>query len=348
MAEYEYPDLPSPPPPSVAVLDMDSILFKAAMAGETTWYIAKDGEGKEICRFDNAQAYKNWHEMLCDGMDFVHFYSGDPEQVAREVEYEIKDVKNCYRTFDNVIEEWLGYTGCEEWVGYIGKKTGARVFRYDLATIHPYKKGREGTRKPHYLESVRRYANRNPNIKTVRNDVEVDDRVLEIAEKMKHKACLGVSDKDGLQARGCWIMLMDQWDEPVFSSKRYVGTLWQEGKKVYGTSYLFHLFQLLKGDKQVDGIVGIPKFGDKKSLALLEEFSGVHLKHLPEAIRVVANEYKEYYGDEHIYQHCYSGEEVIASWRDIMEENLRLLWMKRHKDDVGQVIMKHVPQVGEI
>lgn len=343
MEKYEYPELPTPPPPATAILDMDSILFKAAMAGETTWYIAKEEDGREICRFNSALAYKNWLDNVEAGFDFEHFYQGDPDKITREVEYEVGDVKNCYRTFDNIIDEWLIHSGCEDWMGYVGKKTGARVFRYDIATIHPYKAGREGTRKPHYLEAVRKYANKNPNIKTVRNDVEVDDRVLELAEKMGHKACLTVIDKDGLQARGCWIMLIDQFDSPVFSSKRTVGTLWKEGGKVYGTSFLFHLFQLLKGDKQVDGIVGLPKWGDKKAYDLLEEFSGVHVKHLPDAILKVADQYKEHYGDSHSYKHCYSGEEVEASWRDIMHENVRLLWMKRHKDDIGEVIMKHVP-----
>jgi hypothetical protein len=345
----EYPELRTPPPPEKAIIDGDSILFKAAQAGETTWYVAVGEDGEEITRFDSAHNYKNWLETAKEfGLDVEHGYEGDLDKVERKVEYEIHDVEKCYKAFDKIVREWVRASGCEDYVVYIGKKSGAKVFRYDVATIYPYKHGRDDLKKPHHLEAVRKYARNLPNVTTVKGDIEVDDKVVAEAEKHKHRACLCALDKDSLQARGCYIHLVGQHEEPVFSSKKIVGRLWQEDKKIYGTGYLFTAFQMLKGDKPVDGIVGLPKWGDKKAYEALKKFDGVGLTHLSDVIYRVAELYYSVYGDEHKYNHCYTNEEITATWRDMFEENLRLLWMKRHRDDVGQSIMEHVPDVGNL
>jgi len=340
---YKKPKLKTPPPPEKAIIDGDSILFQAAQAGENTWYVAIGEKGEEIARFDSAHNFNNWLEVAkAFGKDMEYGYEGDLDKVEKKVEYEILDVRNCYKAFDKIVREGVKASGCNDYAVYISKRSGARVFRYDIATLHPYKYGRDQRRKPHYLEAVRSYARKQPNVITVRGVIEVDDKVVSEAERLKHKACLCTVDKDALQARGCHILLLGQMEKPIFSSKRIVGRLWQEGNKVFGTGYLFTAFQMLKGDKSVDGIVGLPGWGDKKAYEALKDFDGTDISYLPDVVDVVAKLYYEAYGDEYRYKHCYTGEEVVASWKDVFEENLRLLWMKRHKDDEGQDIMKYV------
>lgn len=343
---YKYPKLKQPPKPKIAIIDGDSILFKAASAGEKTWYVATDPDGNEITRFDSAKAYDAWLEELdILGFSLTAEYSGSVDELTRSIEYEILDVELCYKAFDHTVKEWCRMAGIEDYIVYIGKATGARNFRYDLATIHPYKKGRENTRKPHHLEAVRKYAASKSNVKIVRGAIEVDDRVVELAEKYKHNSVLCGLDKDSTQARGCWHLFVGFSDEPFFVSKKNVGNIKPEGKKIFATSFLRVALQLLEGDKSVDGIAGLPKYGPKKAYKLLQEFDGVDLQHLPEVFSTVAREYKKVYGGNHTYEHCYTGEPITRDWYEMFEENLRLLWMKRHKDDKGEHIMKMVEEL---
>lgn len=341
--KYDYPTLKEPPKPTILLIDGDSILFKAASAGEQVWYVAKDAEGNEVARFQSASSYKSWIQS-CEilGFDSVYGYEGDIESLTRETEYEYKDVKHCYDSFDKSVNEWLYYSGCEEWKMWIGKATGLKNFRYDIATIHPYKKDRDKMRKPYYLEQVRKYASTKPQVKVIKGSVEVDDRVVAEAEKLKHKCVLGFVDKDNTQAKGCYQLFMGYSDTPYFVTARSVGEIKMDGKKVWATSYLRVASQLLHGDKAVDGIVGLPKYGPTRAYELLKEFDGVHVKHASEVFVKVSEEYKKHYGDSHTYPHCYTGEEITRNWKEMFEENLRLLWMKRHRDDEGETIMNWI------
>lgn len=337
MTEFIIPKLKTPPPPEKAIIDLDSILFQAASAGQSIWYIAVDENGKELNRFDSAHAYDNYIQER-EFMDLPF------ENITRKSEIELHDVKRCYKAFDRIIKEWLIAADCTEWKGWMSSKAGQRVFRYQLASYFPYKHGREKVEKPYYLEDVRKYARKNPHTVTVKGAQEADDYVVANVEKLKHKGVLLGLDKDGCQTHGAYVMLMGQMDKPVFSSKKIVGKLWKEGKKVFGTGALFTCWQLLKGDKSVDGIVGVPGVGDVKAYNILEKYSGVCISHLPEAVRDVCVVYKDYFGEAHEYNHCYTGEPIVATWRDLFEENLRLLWMLRHKNDKGEFIMQHVPE----
>lgn len=344
--EYEYPVLKEPPPPEKLVIDGDSILFKSASAGEQVWYVARDENGEEIHRFDSASSYKAWIETCkAFGQDVDYGYEGDIENITRHIEYEIKDVESCYKAFDRTVKEWLLMAGCEDWVMWIGKATGMKNFRYDIATIHPYKKGREGTRKPHYLEEVRRYAAKKPQVKVIKGSVEVDDRVVAEAEKLRHKCVLGFVDKDNTQAKGCYQLFVGYSDTPYFVTARSVGEIKLEGKKVWATSYLRVASQLIHGDKTVDGIVGLPSCGPARAYEILKEYDGAHVKHAPEVFYKVAEEYRKVYGDSHTYLHCTTSESITRSWKEMFEENLRLLWMKRHRDDEGEVIMNWIKEM---
>ncbi|AHX01154.1 putative exodeoxyribonuclease [Nitrincola phage 1M3-16] len=337
-----YPTLKQPPPPEFAYIDGDSLIFMAsASVGEQVWYSAKTPTGEKIQQFTSAKEYERWIWELKEGFSFD--YKGDPDNLIREVEYEILPVNACYKEFDRLLKKYLKQSGVSDWKCYLSKASGLKNFRYDIATLSPYKGNRGDTRKPHHLEAVRRYALQNPKIITTRGSIETDDIVVANTEKMKHKAVLISQDKDSLQIMGSYVMILDQMTSPIFSSKKIVGRLENNGKKVVGTGALFLLFQMLKGDN-VDGIIGLPKWGDAKAFKLLDKYSGACISHLPEAVQDVAEEYKKHYGDVHTYTHCYTGEETSKTWREVFEESLRLLWMLRNKHDKGELIMQYVPE----
>lgn len=337
------PILKTPPRAKHLIIDGDSILFMASSAGEQVWYVAKTPDGEEVARLESARAYTNWlDEVKTFGADLTFGFEGDIETLERHTEYEQKGVEHCHKAFDHMIKDWLKKSGCETWTMYIGKATGVKNFRYGIATIYPYKHGRSDMRKPYYLEEVRKYASKNPNVKIVRGAIEVDDKVVAEAEKLKHFSMLGFVDKDNTQSRGCWQLFIGFSDTPFFVSKKDVGNIRPEGKKIFATSYLRIALQLLQGDKSVDGIVGLPMYGPKKAYELLRDFDGVDIQYTPNVFQTVAREYQKVYGEEHTYPHCYTGEELTRSWLEMFEENLRLLWMKRHKEDNAEEIMDMV------
>lgn len=344
MSEFIYPQLKQPPHPEIAIIDLDSLLFQAASSGEQVWYVAKDIGGNEVARFDSAKAHKYWlEEIELFGADPLYGYEGVIENLSRETIYEILPVENCYKSFDKMLKDWVKQSGCPKFKCWVSKKSGAKNFRYDIATLNQYKKGRENTRKPHHLEAVRKYAMQHPNVVKAVGKIEVDDLVVAVAEKYKHKGCLLSIDKDSRQVMGTHVMIIDQMEQPVFSSKKIVGKLDYDGKKVTGYGILFLLWQSLTGDT-VDGILGCKGMGKKKAYDLLSKYSGVCMSHLPEAVDDVCEVYKGVYGDSYKYNHCYTNEELQVSWQGVFTENVRLLWMLRHKDDKAEFVLDHLPE----
>ena len=333
--------------PKVCYLDGDGILFKSANAGEICWRLAIDKDGNEVARFDSVSAYNNWlFEIETFGCDNLHGYEGDSNDLTRKTEYELNDPKECEKVFKREVKKVIKATGCEEIRVYISKKAGTKVFRHKLATIHEYKKGRSNQRKPHYLEHVRKFARGLNGVIIVRGDIEVDDRVVELAEKGGRNACLAAEDKDSLQAKGCWVYHIGKHDKPVWSNPKIVGRIGKRGNgsvKVIG--WLSLMYQMMKGDKQVDGIVGLPNYGDKKAYELLKPFDNKPISELNKVVRVVLSEYFKVYGVSHSYDHWDGSGLIDASYKEIFEENLLLLYMRRFKDDSCREIIDIVDEI---
>lgn len=328
------PKLITPPPPEFGYFDLDSVLFKAAQAGQQVYYIAKDKNGETVAEFKSAEKYKNWIDSIeFLGSDLEYGYTGDAKDLTREVEYEIGDVKNCYRVFDKILNDWIRTSGCNDWVGYVGKSTGEKNFRYDIATLKGYKSGRNSNH-PHYLEKVRKYAASHPKIKIARGNVEVDDVTCGLAQRRGYKGCVVSVDKDALGCTNTHVFNPDVMSKPLFSSKKIIGRLYpDQNGKIVGFGTLFWLHQMIYGD-QVDSIPGCKGIGEKGSYKLLKDFDGVDAAYLPDAIRVVCEAFKNVYGDVYTYQHCSRwGEFVEASWRELAVEMSHLVYMKKNQKD---------------
>lgn len=337
--EYDRPVLKQPPPPELLILDMDSLVYQAALVAQTTEYAAIL-DGKEIGTFHSAKAFKIWQEDALEfGGDTLHGLSQeDMAKVVREKKTSLGKPEDAYKAFDRIVEQWFEASGCKKWIGYIGNDDSKSNFRYLEATRFAYKDSRS-TEKPVYLEDVREYAKKNPNIIISPAHLESDDRVVMHSQKYKHKCCIGFIDKDLLNTQGCYLFNMNTMEEPVFSSKKVVGTLEKTSGKVTGTGILHLLHQALIGDT-VDNIKCIPKVGPIKSYDLLGEFSGVDKKYTKDALQVVADVYKEVFGDTHEYKHVHTGKKVTVGWQDVLRENLTLLHMIRWEGDDVEWLME--------
>tara|TARA_Y100000593_G_scaffold94032_1_gene191315 strand:+ start:79586 stop:80629 length:1044 start_codon:yes stop_codon:yes gene_type:complete len=329
--EYDKPVLKQPPPPELLILDMDSLVYQAALVAQKTEYAAVL-DGKEIGTFHSAKAFKIWQEDSEEFGDTLHGLSReDMAKVVREKKTSLGEPEDAYKAFDSIVKQWFEASGCKKWVGYIGNDDSKSNFRYKAAQRFPYKGGRS-PEKPHYLKDVREYTKTLPNVRVSRPLYESDDEVVMLSQKYKHKCCIGYIDKDIANTQGCYLFNMNTMEQPVFSSKKVVGTLEKSGNKVEGTGVLHLLHQALIGDT-VDNIKCVPKVGPVKSYELLGEFSGADKKYTKDALQVVAGVYKETFGESHTYKHVHTGKEVTVSWQDVLRENLTLLHMIRWEGD---------------
>lgn len=330
--------------PTVCIYDADTLLFESASAGEQVWYVYKDENDKEVARFDSAQKGKNWlSEFEVFGCDPYFNFTGDPSTLTRHTEYEIKDVEDCYKNFDKGLKKILKLSGCKKIVAGVSKKSGEKVFRYDIATMREYKKGRSELRRPHYLEEVRKYARKHPNVVTPRGDIEVDDWVVIQGAKYGTKVCVAFKDKDGLQGFGFWLLHVDNHTKPVFSSDKIVGRIGERDGKVRKIGYLSLMYQLICGDT-ADGIIGLKGKGEKLAKELLFKYDNKPIELLPEVVGKVLRAYYNVYGLSYTYPHWNGSGELTRSYKDIFKENLILLWMRRFKDDNCEQIMKIVDE----
>lgn len=331
MTDYEKPTLKQPPPPELLILDMDSLVYQAALVPQKTQYAAVFN-GEELGLFDSAKEYKQWQsDSEAFGDVLFGLTEEDVPNVTRETKVTLGKPEEACKALDIILEQWFKASGCSDWIGYIGNDDSKSNFRYLTATRFPYKGGRS-TEKPVYLKETREYAKKNPKVRVSPAHLETDDVVVMVSQKYKHRCCLGYVDKDISNTQGCYLYNMNTMGKPVFSSKKIVGTLEKSDGKVEGTGVLHLLHQALVGDV-ADNIKCVPKVGPVKSYELLHEFSGVDKKYTKDVLQVVADVYKGVFGDDHEYKHVHTGKKVTVGWRDVLRENLTLLHMIRWEGD---------------
>lgn len=339
-----------PNKPSKVFLDLDMLLFEAASAGEKVQYDYLDPTGKVVATFDSAEKSKSWlEEFKSFGVDFEHNCECDPEELTRSDAYYVdKGIEHCYKAFDSKLKALLDDIKIEDWKGYVSAASGIENFRYSIATLFKYKGERGKSHKPIHLEATRKYAVKNPNITAPKIAFEVDDLVNAMALKYGENGMVYAQDKDCQGITGAWFYCPTNYDEPIYSDPSVVGKLELRGDgKVIGWGTLFWLWQCLASDP-VDNIKGCNKIGAKKAYKMLLPFSEQPASKLPEALVVVAKAFKKEYGEEYKYNHCYTGEEMVVNWYDVMKENLGLVMMLANQNDsVEKSILKYLDK-GEV
>ena len=318
--------------PEFGYIDGDAILFAAASAGEQVWYVYVDKDGNEVARFDEAAKGKSWVEMSKEfGCDVEFDYEGDFDDLIRETHYEVKDFSVCKKTFKSMIKQWVKQAKVDDYVVYISKSDGAENFRYKLATIEPYKKGRKDLRKPYYLEELRKWVFTQDKVRKGTGKVEVDDYVCAGAQKRGKKGCVIAVDKDCRQVSGCFFMVPEENEKPVFSNPKIVGRIGLNTKgKMIGFGNLFLLSQVLTGDT-ADTYSGCKKVGMKKAHDVLKPYHNAKIDQLENVIRDCCEIFESTYGYNYEYTNHHTDEKLTVSWKEIMIENLKLAYMLKNK-----------------
>jgi 5'-3' exonuclease len=171
--------------------------------------------------------------------------------------------------------------------------SGPKNFRKEVATLKPYK-GNRTQEKPKYYLEIRDYL-----VKTygaiVADNEEADDLmgIAQFAKPDKSTVICSI-DKD-----------LDMIPGLHYNDKK---------DRLYeinlGQAERFYHLQLLTGDA-TDNIPGVPGIGPKTAEKIIGDKAGI------DAFQAIQEEYKKYYG---------------ASAESAFEENSRLLWIRRTKD----------------
>lgn len=185
-------------------------------------------------------------------------------------------------------------------------------FRDSVATIKPYK-GTRKSEKPFHFDNITAYLLGNYRY-NLSNGLEADD-LLCINQYGRTDTIICSRDKDVRQCPG-WHYSWECGAQPSFGPTLVdnKGVIWKDGDKIRGVGTKFFFYQMLVGDS-VDNIPGCPKVGPVKAYALLAD-----LTTRKEHEQAVIDCYRAVYPD---------------SYRDMVEEQSKLLWMVREYNEDG-------------
>lgn len=145
-------------------------------------------------------------------------------------------------------------------------------FRYEIATVRPYK-GNRPPNKPYHADAIVEWLKTNHDY-VLGDNVEADDTM---GQAQTTETCIATIDKDLDMIPGMHYNFNTTdlyYNDEIGADE-------------------FFLTQLISGDS-VDNIVGIPKYGTKKAQKVVESFQGDHVG-LIEEIRAL---YEDHYPGE--------------------------------------------------
>lgn len=228
-----------------AVIDADSIVYKAGFAVETTVYevVAEDEDGfLHQLAFDDA----------VKGSEFLRdngLVSTGPATVTREAE----PIQNALQIVKTKLEEILDETHAGSYTVYL---SGPDNFRDDIATIKPYKGNRKEAHKPLHYDAIRAYLIEHWEA-VVSDNCEADDLCSINWYHVDYRTVTVGIDKD-----------LDQI--PGFHYNFQTRTHYEVHPTV--AEYNFWL-QVLTGDSS-DNVGGVWRMGDAKAAEWLDSYDG--------------------------------------------------------------------------
>lgn len=213
-------------------------------------------------------------------------------------------------------------TGSDRYTLYV---TEGHTFRYDIATVKPYKGTRKENKPWHYNNlSVYMKDILGCHIVTL---IEADDAMAIDHLNSGDDTIICSRDKDLRQIPG-WSYSWELGNQPAFGPEEVDPFGWIElsdnRKKINGTGTLFFCSQMLVGDA-VDNIPGLPKCGPVAAYDALHKCSDAE-----EAITRVLDMYRTRYDDTYMERALEQG---------------RLLWLLRDPIVEGKDIPLWTPEI---
>lgn len=200
--------------------------------------------------------------------------------------------------------------------------TEGPTFRYDIATVKPYK-GNRKAEKPWHYDNLTVYM-RDVLGATIVTHIEADDAmsIIQVAQNEfcgKPVTIICTRDKDLKQVPGWhyqWEMgAQGEWGPELVKKEGDGLTLNKKRSSVVGTGLPFFYSQVLQGDR-ADNIPGLPGCGAVKTYELLED--------LEDPASCVEDAYQDHYGDE---------------WEERLLEQGQLCWMTRRLHTDGKPVL---------
>lgn len=323
------------------IVDADKHLITAAKSVQEDYIEVTYNKTGETLEFPGVQAFWGKTKTLNgEALKWANFYgvdtSGDKKDLFTVTEKsrlrsDITDhLEEALKQFSYNVGAIKRLPYAEDYVLCIG---GEGNFRYDVAKTLPYKGARK--EKPIVFQDLKdRVFSQYKNKLDISNGYESDDKLGMYAAKNQahfrktgeYKYLLAYVDKDLKQLWGPWInfdRVEDgiQWITPLEACHHFC-------------------YQMLKGDKAVDNIQGLPDLApETKERYNLRKVKGcgdvaattilADCKTLQELLGKVVEEYKVYYKNPVTFVSESDGKEYTYTWKDYMNEVGRLIWMLR-------------------
>jgi hypothetical protein len=262
------------------------------------------------------------------------------EDFTYEDVQEPTNVRWATNALDSMIEKVLNKFDTTDYYGYVGK---GKVFRHDLATIKPYKDGRDTALKPLCIDYLKNYLVTQHNAKIIEK-IEVDDQVtIDTVEafaawKKGEREALVTScvDKD----YRCGPIHMYNMNDETYDTIDGFGKLWiqnsvtSSGKRkreVKGTGRIWLVHQVLSGDDadtyHANSACPETPWGEMSSYNLL-----CGCKDDKEAFEALVAGYKTLYPAPKIIT-GWRGNQIEVDWFYVASENWSLAKMLKKPDE---------------
>ena len=190
-----------------------------------------------------------------------------------------------------------GETGSEECTGYI---TEGRTFRFDIATVKPYK-GTRKSNKPWHFNNLTVYMRDILGARVI-TEIEADDAMAIDHVNSEDETVLCSRDKDLRQVPGMffsWELGRQPSFGPVMIDEIGAIELSEDRKSIKGTGFAFFCSQVLTGDT-VDNIPGLPTCGPVAAYEALEGLDTAAL--LTETLIEFYDDHYGAYGQERLLE----------------------------------------------
>lgn len=216
------------------------------------------------------------------------------------------------------IQHILAMTEATSWSAFLTSQDGTN-FRYNVASIKPYKGHRKNKEKPHWYQAVYDYIKDKPNAVVVHGE-EADDAMSK-EQWVNLLSCIKTGGHKDLPARVDTVICTRDKDLKMVPGWHYGWPGYNQEEKdpywitpIEGLRWFYK--QLLMGD-DADNIPGLYTVGPNSA----------HLKKVDrcdteaEMFGVVSDMYEKFFG---------------AYWAFFLKENGRLLWMRTHEDEMWE------------
>lgn len=269
--------------------DGDVLVYQACWAVQPTKYdVSYEGQWLQTFRYKK------------EAVAYVALQPKDKQQgFLIEPRQEVEPEEHAFQLINTIIKEAqsvMGATGKP--VVYLTSNDKSN-FRFELATIAPYKGNREQPKPVHY-EAAREFLQRRWNAEVIYGE-EADDKLAQFQfpcvqrlydgdSEWSDVTCIATVDKD--------LDMIAGWHYNYSKKQKY----WVTQDEALRSFYQ----QLLKGDR-VDNIMGIPNIGDVKAKRLIDSCET----------------------EEEMFETALT---LYGNMEDLME-NANLLWMRRKEGE---------------